>query len=126
MTTVEIHDRQTTALILFTRLGNRYQWGTWLNRWASDSGRNECLRRAYGIQLLPFITDKHRTYYAVTEIEKFVEAALKADSDLGPMSSIKPSTAELDCRWLDTRIPWRARKIYRYTSATKSGSSCMA
>lgn len=123
-TTAQVHDRQATAFILLARLGFKYQWTPLLMQWSLD--RHEGLHGIGGPALIPFVKGGRRPFYLVAAIEDFIERALKTDPDLGPATTIKPATVELDCEWMDSRIHWRTRKIRRSTSATKKGPSWAA
>ena len=119
MATIELLDRQQTAVLLFAKLGGRYKWHQLLCRWALDDF--EGLKGGSGPILQPFAQERKKPRYSPVDVAKFIEDAREHDGELCP-EKFAPTAFEIDCRWLDPAVSWKLRRVQRCTLKTTARS----
>lgn len=118
-TTIELLDRQQTAVLLFAKLGGRYKWHQLLCHWALDS--HEGLKGS-GLTLPPYAHERRKPRYRQTDIDKFVEEVRALDGDLHP-EKFAPALFEIDARALNPSVPWKFRRVQRCARKTATATT---
>lgn len=111
ITTIDLLDRQETAVLLFAKLGGKFKWHQWLCHWALDD--HEGLKGT-GLALHPFANEKNKPRYRRADIDKFVADARALDSELHP-EKLASTPFEIDARLLSPSVPWKMRRAQRCT-----------
>jgi len=109
--TIELLDRQQTAVLLFAKLGSKYKWHQLLCHWALD--KHEGLKGS-NLTLPPYAHERRKPRYLRADIDKFVESAQALDGDLRP-EKFAPTAFEIDARALNPAVPWKSRRVQRCT-----------
>lgn len=111
LVTIDLLDRQQTAVLLFAKLGGRYKWHQLLCHWALDS--HEGLKGS-GLTLPPYAQERRKPRYLRAEIDKFIEGAQALGGELHP-EKFAPALFEIDARALNPSVPWKLRRVQRCT-----------
>lgn len=113
-TTIELLDRQQTAVLLFAKLGGRYGWHQWLNHWGLAV--HEGLKGSE-LTLLPYASEHRKPRYRRADIDSFIEAVQALDSGLHP-EKFAPTIFEIDVGALNPSVPWKFRRVQRCARTT--------
>ena len=118
VTTIQLYDRQQTAVMLFAKLGDLYKWHQLLCHWALAD--HEGLQGS-GLALQPFAHERKKPRYHPAAVTKFVEDALALDGSLGS-TKFAPATFEVDALALNPSVPWKMRRVQRCTRTTTTST----
>lgn len=111
VTTIQLYDRQQTAVMLFAKLGDKYKWHQLLCHWALEV--HEGLQGS-NLALQPFAHERKKPRYHPEAVAKFIEDALARDGSLGS-TKFASATFEIDVRALNPLVPWKLRRVQRCT-----------
>lgn len=117
--TIDLLDRQETAVLLFAKLGGKFKWHQWLCHWSLNT--HEGLKGT-GLALQPFANERNKPRYRRADIDSFVADARALDSDLHP-EKLAPAVFEIDTRALNPSLPWKLRRVQRCTRKATSTST---